>query len=396
MSPQLIVRSPDLQRLVDDGYEVEIVGSHLVLNSVPYVDAQRQVRLGRLVTALNLAGDQTVRPGTHVANFAGDFPCDEHGRPLTRISAGSTRQVLGGGLVVDHAFSSKPAQGYPDYYELMTTYAAILSGPAEALDPAVTARTHRVVESTDVEAPFEYLDTAASRAGITDVSSKLARNRAVIVGLGGTGSYVLDLLAKTPLRRIDLYDGDVFLQHNAFRGPGAPSLEDLRRRPMKVDHWRAVYSRMHRGIEAHPVYVTEANIGELEGADIVFLCMDAGEAKVAIIRGLEAMGVRFIDVGMGLELVDGALLGQLRVTTSTPAMREHVWSGQRVPMTGAGNDNVYARNIQVADLNALNACLAVIRWKKLVGFYVDLEGEHHSIYALDGNQLLNEEVDNAA
>ena len=99
---------------------------------------------------------------------------------------------------------------------------------------------------------------------------------------------------------------------------------------------------------------------------------------------------------MGLELVDGSLLGQLRVTTSTPAKRDHVWAGQRVPMTGAGNDNVYARNIQVADLNALNACLAVIRWKKLVGFYVDLEGEHHSVYALDGNQLLNEEVDDAA
>lgn len=396
MSPQLIARSPDLQRLVDDGYEVEIVGGHLVLNSVPYVDAQRRVRLGRLVTALALAGDRTVRPATHVATFAGDFPCDTQGRSLSRISAGSARQALGGALVVDHTFSSKPAQGYADYYELMTTYAAILSGPAEALDPAVSARTHRIVESTDGDAPFEYLDTATSRAGIADVSSKLARNRAVIVGLGGTGSYVLDLLAKTPLCRIDLYDGDVFLQHNAFRGPGAPSIDDLRRRPMKVDHWKAVYSRMHRGIEPHPVYVTEANIGELEGADIVFLCMDAGEAKVAIIRGLEAMGVHFIDVGMGLELVDGSLLGQLRVTTSTPAKRDHVWAGQRVPMTGAGNDNVYARNIQVADLNALNACLAVIRWKKLVGFYVDLEGEHHSVYALDGNQLLNEEVDDAA
>ena len=40
-------------------------------------------------SALALAGDRTVRPATHVATFAGDFPCDAQGRPLTRISAGS-------------------------------------------------------------------------------------------------------------------------------------------------------------------------------------------------------------------------------------------------------------------------------------------------------------------
>jgi hypothetical protein len=43
------------------------------------------------------------------------------------------------------------------------------------------------------------------------------------------------------------------------------------------------------------------------------------------------------------------------------------------------------------DLNALNACLAVIRWKRLYGFYRDLEGEHHSLYTIDGNHLLNED-----
>jgi hypothetical protein len=53
--------------------------------------------------------------------------------------------------------------------------------------------------------------------------------------------------------------------------------------------------------------------------------------------------------------------------------------------------NEYARNIQVADLNALNACLAVIRYKKHLGFYRDLEREHNSLYTIDGNHLLNED-----
>ena len=43
-------------------------------------------------------------------------------------------------------------------------------------------------------------------------------------------------------------------------------------------------------------------------------------------------------------------------------------------------------------LNALNAALAVVRWKRLRGVYADLEREHHAIYEVDGNTLLNEEL----
>jgi hypothetical protein len=41
-----------------------------------------------------------------------------------------------------------------------------------------------------------------------------------------------------------------------------------------------------------------------------------------------------------------------------------------------------------ADLNALNAALAVIKWKKLACFYQDLDHEHHSTYTIGGNMLL--------
>jgi hypothetical protein len=41
-------------------------------------------------------------------------------------------------------------------------------------------------------------------------------------------------------------------------------------------------------------------------------------------------------------------------------------------------------------LNALNAALAVIKWKKLMGFYQDLDFEHHCTYTIGGNMLRNE------
>ena len=54
-------------------------------------------------------------------------------------------------------------------------------------------------------------------------------------------------------------------------------------------------------------------------------------------------------------------------------------------------ENEYNTNIQIADLNALNATLAVIKWKKLFGFYQDFEQEHHSTYSINVNMLLSED-----
>jgi hypothetical protein len=191
-------------------------------------------------------------------------------------------------------------------------------------------------------------------------------------------------VAKTPAKEIRLCDDDDLLSHNAFRAPGAPSLEELRDAPKKVHYLKGIYERMHRGIVAHCVKLEAATLSQLEGITFAFISMDAGVEKCAVVAKLEALGVPFIDVGMGLELSNGIL----RVTTSTPDKRDHVHAG-RVSFEGGGGRDVYASNIQVADLNALNACLAVVKWKKLRGFYRDLENEHHSTYTTDGGMLLN-------
>ena len=82
------------------------------------------------------------------------------------------------------------------------------------------------------------------------------------------------------------------------------------------------------------------------------------------------------------------LAGTVRVTTSTPKKREHFRG--RVSFEDLGN-NDYNRNIQVADLNALNASLAVMKWKKLFGFYQDMKSEHHSQFHTATNNFINED-----
>ena len=48
-------------------------------------------------------------------------------------------------------------------------------------------------------------------------------------------------------------------------------------------------------------------------------------------------------------------------------------------------------SIQIADLNALNAALAVVKWKKVCGFYHDAVQEHFSTYTINVNMLTNDD-----
>jgi hypothetical protein len=393
MSHLLISHSPDLKRLRDEGYDLEIRSGYLLVKDVPYVNSSKEVKHGTLFSLLLLAGEVTTRPDNHVAHFAGDYPCREDGKEIEQIKNESSKRTLADGVVVDHTFSAKPqpSGSYEDYYAKMTTYVDILSGPAKVIDPRVTAKTFPVIEpeKEEEETVFNYIDTASSRAEISLVTRKLALGKIAIVGLGGTGSYILDLVAKTPVKEIHLFDGDAFLQHNAFRSPGAPSIDELKAKPQKAAYLKNLYSKMHRGIVDHEAYVSQENVEHLGKMDFVFLCVHPGTAKKLIVEKLEEFGLPFIDVGMGVNLTDDALGGILRVTTSTPKQRDHVRT--RISFSDSNDHNEYASNIQVADLNALNAALAVIKWKKLLGFYRDLECEHHSTYTIDGNVLTNED-----
>lgn len=390
MSRSLISRSDDLSKLQDEGYEVDIQSGYLVIRNVPYVNSQRQVKRGLLVSTLDLNDDVTTRPSTHQAFFAGEYPCDSNGRPLETIVNGQASVNLGNGVTANHSFSSRPAEGYQDYYHKMSTYINILSAYAREIDTQATAKTFAVIENKSADSVFEYMDSASSRAGISSASAKLDSEKIAIVGLGGTGSYVLDLIAKTPVKEIHLFDDDDFLQHNAFRSPGAASKEELRARYKKVEYLSERYGVMRRGIEEHAVHIDADNVSLLKGMTFVFICIDNGAAKLPIIEYLEKEGISFIDVGIGIYFKeqDAKIGGHIRVTTSTDKMRK--CARQHIDFSEGGPDNVYEQNVQVADLNALNANLAVIKWKKLLGFYFDFDNEHNSTYTIDGNSLTNE------
>jgi len=391
MSHPLINRDPNLCRLRDEGFELEVRSGHLLIHSVPYVNSRCEIATGTLVMVL--AGEASTIPPGHTAHFIGDCPCNTDGSEIVQIKNNGRTNVLAPDLTVNQFFSAKLRSGaYTNYHEKVTLYVEIISGPARALnpDPKITAQTFKPIVSAEQDTVFNYMDTASSRAGILACTQQFIGRKIAIVGLGGTGSYVLDLVAKTPVAEIHLFDGDVVRQPNAFRLPGALSLEELEAVPNKVDHFHSIYSKLRRGIFPHPEKITADNVAELRAFDHVFLCVDKGTPRRLVVDALRGTKTTIIDVGMGVQLSPETqkLWGVCRVTTLTG--ERHGDAEHFIPFEDIEDDGVYS-NIQIADLNCLNAALAVIRWKKLCGFYADDTSEHQAAYTTNTNIITNSE-----
>lgn len=387
MSIQLIDRNEDISRLNKDGYCVEIVNNNLVVKGIPYVNKDRNILFGIIYCPLTLSGETLLPPADHTVRFVGEHPCDQLGNVNNSYVNSTQINQLSEDIIGNFYFSSRPDSGnYLDYYTKMKRYIELLSAPAKSIDPSISAQNFDYNEYNE-ESVFKYADTNSARAGISTVADRIKNQKIAIVGLGGTGSYVLDFVCKTPVKQISLFDGDDLLNHNAYRTPGAVTLEELKERPSKVAYLRQKYSGFRDGIVAYDFFLDETNVTLLGGYDFVFLAIDKPDAKKVIIDYLLTSKIPFVDLGMGISVVDNSLRGTIRKTLITPDNQNHLG---KIAMEKTKDNGVYSQNIQIAELNAMNAILGVITWKKLYGFYLSDEIYRNSTFILDEEVLSNE------
>jgi hypothetical protein len=396
MSLRQIAPDAALTTLRSEGFNVEVRDQHILLHDVPYVSASKHLGRGTLVSTYLHNGQSVIPPDNHQVWWTGDYPCFANGSSIEALRNEDGARDLFPGCHIRHRFSNKPDgySNFPDHYTKLTHYAMLIQAQAKALDPLLDARSNASKSTFPDEinetpcSPFVYPDSASARASIQTISARLTDFKIGIVGLGGTGSYILDQIAKTPVQAIHLFDGDEFLQHNAFRAPGAVSESDFVGRPNKADFFRSRYEVMHRGIVSHPTFIDETNLLLLDQLDFVFLSVDRGQARAQIVKYLVERKIAFIDVGMNLHLATGAskLIGTCRVTLVTEQLNSHL--SQYVPMDDDDDDAVYHQNIQIADMNAMNAQLAVMKWKQHCGFYQDDFAPHNLTFSVNTMSLV--------
>ena len=271
----------------------------------------------------------------------------------------------------------KGAQGSPEddvsARDLVHRYAKQVVG-------AVAAAGHTETAFLAKRGQFKIPNTFEARAAVGPVQDRIRDRRVAIIGLGGTGSYVLDLMAKTPVGDIHLLDGDTIDWHNFMRAPGAPTcleIESQRKEPpLKVDYYQAKYASLRDGVHAHALRVDDpAAFAEFISAhpvDFAFVCIDQDRdsdspRQDVVYASLSEAGVPFIDSGVSITLSGHRVAGA--VTTSFHPGGSVDWKDY-VPNARVHGDVPGYRNVQLPEVNALAATLAVTEWRRRTEQYV--------------------------
>jgi hypothetical protein len=236
-----------------------------------------------------------------------------------------------------------------------------------------------MVDSVKSDSPFKLRDTLTSRAEIGDLAGRFKDDVVAIIGLGGTGAYVADLIVKTPVREIRGFDKDLYFVHNAFRSPGKLAVSEIGKSKAEIYHER--YDNFRTGLILKQKFIDATCEDDFTGVTFAFVCIDKGSSRAGIFDLLLKLGIPFIDVGMGLSRNNGPLDGMLRVTYYSHERGRELRERGLAPLTDDADD-IYRTNIQISELNALNACLAVIRFKQLRGFYFDELSHHHLLFGV--------------
>lgn len=368
---ELANRNAFIRELEDDGYLVDFVGSHLLVYGLPYLNELGALSYGDMASPVDLSvGGVIDPPSNHQVWFRGSRPHDQNGRQL-RLGGGPGQMKVADEFETDNSFSYKlldengQMRPYQSFEEKIRTYLDTITAPAMAAFPDATPLKAIDLRATEQGTPLRFPDTLSARYQINDLSRLLEGKRVGIIGLGGTGSYILDFIARTHLAEIALFDDDKVHVHTIFRFPGfIPRAIGLQ----KVDALAQLYGNWHSSITPISERLTESNVGQLRGFDFVFVAIDHGPSRIFIADWLSANGIPFVDCGMGLNRTAVGLNGVVRVTGVDRAAYEATARTAFLP----GDDpkeGEYRRQGQIAELNALNAALAVVRFKQHFGIY---------------------------
>ncbi len=373
---ELASRNPFVRDLEEQGYLLDFVNGYFIVYGIPYLDANGSLQHGDWASPINRDSAGVISApgeGEHQAWFRGSRPHDGHGRPL-RLGGGEARVTVSDDFVTNHSFSLKLQERgqnrlYHSFEEKLHTYIDMITGPALAGFEDATPLKAIEKRASAQGSPLRIPDDLSARYNMNDVSFLLRGKKAAIIGLGGTGAYILDFVARTHLEEIRLFDDDKVHLHTIFRQPGF-----IRRaigKP-KVEALAGQYGNWHGGIVPVPERVTADNIETLRGLDFVFISVDDGPARYFIADWLSRNGIPFVDTGMGLARSKEGLNGVVRITGVDREAFERTAGTAYLPSkTVEGGE--YRKQAQIAELNALNAAWAVIRFKQHFGLLERLD-----------------------
>lgn len=370
---ELVSRNPFVQDLHELGYDADFVGGHFVLYGLPYLDQAGALQHGDLFSPVSLGADCVIEPtGTHQVWWRGGRPHAAGGAELGVGATTAAVQIVPD-VTTDLAFSMKlrdenhQPRNYGSFQEKIETYLDVIVQPATAAHPSATPLRGIERRAAEQGTPLRFPDTSSANYGINDVADRLRGKKVAIIGLGGTGSCVLDFIVRTHLDTIMLFDDDKIHVHTLFRIPGVLGRSAVGK--LKVDALAQHYDTWHAGVVPVPERVTAENVDRLRDLDFVFVSVDDGPSRGFLVDWLSSSSIPYVDCGMGLNRsFGGALNGVVRITGVDRGAYDRTVGTPYLPTVNP-KDAEYRKQAQIIELNALNAALAVVRFKQYFELY---------------------------
>lgn len=132
-----------------------------------------------------------------------------------------------------------------------------------------------------------------------DGQARLLRSRAAIVGCGGLGGWIAEILARSGVGELVLFDGDTFDDSNLNRQLFANE-ENLGMAKADVAAARVRLINGAVEVAAHTLRLDESNAPQLlRGSDVVVDALDSNSSRREVFLACRGLGVPFVHGAVG-------------------------------------------------------------------------------------------------
>ena len=263
---------------------------------------------------------------------------------------------------------------YEDAWQALRTYVNAIYAGFTTSDTQSTRR---------VERPYTFDIIGDKSRSEVEWLDLVAGERIAIVGLGGVGSWIADLVTKSDVYELHAWDDDVIEPRNIIRMPGAVDPQWLGKH--KAEWFQQTYSSIHRRVRGSRVRVTKDNVQEVvTDTTFAFVAVDDDESRLMVCDAMFSARIPFVSVGLSLARRDTQATASVRVVTAH-AHRES-WRGA-IPRVGQAGQDDYAR-LELPDISAMAAGWAIQSWRKMRGQIPQSQPEECMVYHAEDHSIV--------
>ncbi len=233
---------------------------------------------------------------------------------------------------------------------------------------------------------FELLDDQTPEA--MDWKALVDRERVAIIGLGGVGAWIADLIIKANPFEVRGWDYDCIEPKNILRMPGGLDPGTWIGRPKAV-WFQEVYSLVHSRVHGLNSKVLPENVHEvLGGTTFAFVAVDDADARLMICDALADAQIPFVVAGLSLVRMDKRVRISMRVITAHVGVSS--WR-HAIPQVGQAGQDDYG-SLDLPDVYSMAASWAIQSWRKMKGQVVMAQREECLDYSANDQSLIVREA----